>query len=254
MLVGSDQVADNPNPSRTNDDSTMTTIPSAADKTTDQSKSDRVYNFLRRRIRTLEIPPGTALRKNEIALECGVSRAPVSEAIARLESEGLVDVFAQNGSFVAPIRPQDIREALFIRTALEVETIKKVTREADREMLDQLAQNIEDQKQALSEDELDLVKFDDLDEAFHATIIAAVHSRRTQSLLDAARALLDRPRFLALPEQDRPDDTLDEHSRILDAIRTGDPDLAGAAMRVHLTRVSNAIEKKLEQIVTDDDD
>jgi DNA-binding GntR family transcriptional regulator len=232
----------------------MTTNPSPAEATSDLSKSERVYNFLRRKIRELEIPPGTALRKNEIALECGVSRAPVSEAIARLASEGLVDVLAQNGSFVSPIRPPDIREALFIRTALEVEAIKKVTRDADQGMLDRLEQNIREQEQALSEDELDLVRFDDLDEAFHATIIAAIHSHRTQHLLDAARALLDRPRFLALPERHRPEDTLNEHSRILDAIRTGDAELAGAAMRVHLNRVSDAIEIKLDQIVAEDDD
>jgi DNA-binding GntR family transcriptional regulator len=232
----------------------MTTIPSAADTGSDQSKSERVYNFLRRKIRELEIPPGTALRKNEIALECGVSRAPVSEAITRLASEGLVDVFAQNGSFVAPIRPHDIREALFIRTALEVEAIKKVAREADQTMLDQLEQNVQEQKDALGEDELDLVRLDDLDEMFHATIMAAIHSARIQHLLDAARALMDRPRFLALPERHRPEDTVNEHSRILDAIRTGDPELAGAAMRVHLNRVSDAIEIKLAQIVEDDDD
>jgi DNA-binding GntR family transcriptional regulator len=231
----------------------MTTTPSAADAGSDQSKSERVYNFLRRKIRELEIPPGTPLRKNEIALECGVSRAPVSEAIARLASEGLVDVFAQNGSFVAPIRPQDIREALFIRTALEVEAIKKVAREADENLLDRLDENIRQQKDALGGVELDLARFDDLDEMFHATIIAAIHSPRTQHLLDAARALMDRPRFLALPERHRPEDTVNEHSRILDAIRSGDPELAGAAMRVHLNRVSDAIEIKLAQIVEDDD-
>src|SRR5690348_12706153 len=49
----------------------------------DQSKAERVYNELRRRIRELALPPGAPLRKEEIALEMGVSRAPVSEAIAR---------------------------------------------------------------------------------------------------------------------------------------------------------------------------
>lgn len=231
----------------------MTTEFSFADISPDLSKSERVYNFLRRRIRELEIPPGTALRKSEIALECGVSRAPVSEAIARLASEGLVDVLAQNGSFVSPIRPQDIREALFIRTALEVEAVKKVTRNADQTMLDKLEKNIQAQAQALQENELDPVRFDDLDEMFHAIIITAIDSPRAHHLLDAARALLDRPRFLALPEKDRPSETFSEHSRILDAIRTGDPEFAGAAMRVHLTMVSDAIEVKLAQIVENDD-
>jgi len=63
-----------------------------ADTSTDHSKAERVHRELRRRIRELELQPGSRLHKNEIALEFGVSRAPVSEAIAWLAEEGLVDV------------------------------------------------------------------------------------------------------------------------------------------------------------------
>ena len=220
----------------------------------EKSKSERVYSHLRRQIRELKIPPGTPLRKNEIALECGVSRAPVSEAIARLAAEGLVDVFPQNGSFVSPMRKQDIREAMFIRTALEVEAVKLVAQIADETLLQKLDEIIQAQTDALQEKELDVVGFDDLDEVFHATMLSAINSPGTQQLVDSARALLDRPRFLALPEKGRPTDTLDEHSRIVDAIRTGDPGLAGAAMRVHLKRVSKAIDAKLAQIEASDAD
>jgi len=220
----------------------------------DQSKTQRVYDYLRGRIRELKIPPGERLRKNKIAVACGVSRAPVSEAIARLASEGLVDVFAQSGSFVAPIREEDIHEALFMRSALEVEAVKQVTREADPDLLDCLEQNLKLQAQALNAKKLNLVKLDDLDEMFHLTIISAIHSPRAQRILAAARAILDRPRFLALPEHDRPYDTLKEHMRILDAMRTGDPGLAGSAMRVHITAVSAAIEEKLAQITEVDDE
>src|SRR5438105_4217578 len=97
----------------------------------EESKTARVYRELRRRIRELALPPGTHLRKEEIALEFGVSRAPVSDAIARLADEALVDVFPQHGSFVAPIRAADVRESMFIRTALEIEAIRRVTRVAD---------------------------------------------------------------------------------------------------------------------------
>src|SRR5215467_13991623 len=91
-----------------------------------RSKTDRVYNLLRRRIRELSLPPGAPLRKEEIALELGVSRAPVSEAISRLADEGLIDVFPQHGSFVALIRSADVRESLFVRTALETEAMRRV--------------------------------------------------------------------------------------------------------------------------------
>lgn len=222
-----------------------------ADIPTDQSKTDRVYKTLRRRIRELELPPGTRLRKNEIALEFGVSRAPVSEAISRLSDEGLVDVYPQNGSFVAPIRPQDIRESLLIRTGLEVEAIRRVTNKADAQLLERLEENLLAQDAALNEN--DMVVLDDLDEAFHAIIFTAVKSPRAQRLLDAMRALLDRPRFHALPEDGRPKATVAEHRRIVDAIRTGDPEFAGAAMRVHLNMVARAIEPELTEIEDHDE-
>lgn len=211
----------------------------------EHSKSERVYRELRRRIRGLELQPGSRLQKNEIALEFGVSRAPVSEAIAWLEEEGLVDIYPQSGSFVAPIRPEDVREALLIRTGLEVEAARRVAQLADPQILQQLSENLDAQAAAIGANDMALL--DDLDEAFHATIISALKSPRAQRLLDSARALLDRPRFHALPEDGRPHATLNEHRRIADAIRTGDPELAGAAMRVHISMVARAIERDSEE-------
>jgi GntR family transcriptional regulator, rspAB operon transcriptional repressor len=230
----------------------MTTTPSSADATSEHSKSERVYNYLRRHIRELDIPPGAPLRKNEIALECGVSRAPVSEAIARLAAEGLVDVFPQSGSFVSPIRQEDIRECMFIRMALEVEAVRRVTEKRDSLLLERLEANIRAQAEALDRQKLDIANYDDLDEALHAEIIAAIESPRARHLLETARVLLDRPRFLALPEHHRPEETFKEHKRIVDAIGTGDPEFAAAAMRVHLTMVTKAIEAKLATIAEAD--
>src|SRR5215469_6489246 len=137
----------------------------------DNSKAERVYTDLRRRIRELALPPGAPLRKEEIALELGVSRAPVSEAIARLAEEGLVDVFPQHGSFVAPIRATDVRESLFVRTALEVEAMRRLAPVVDPQLVLALDANIAAQTTALGAE--NLVEFYDLDEALHAAIFAA---------------------------------------------------------------------------------
>jgi len=222
----------------------MTQLPAAANS--DTSKAERVYRELRRRIRELTLPPGAPLRKEEIALEMGVSRAPVSEAIARLADEALVDVFPQHGSFVAPIRAEDVRESLFIRTALEVEAIRRVTQAADVELVAELQTNLAGQAEALTAD--DLALFYDLDEAMHAAIFAALAAPRAMRLLDAARAPLDRPRRLGLPETGRPEATLAEHRRIVDAIASGDPEFAAAAMRAHLTQVARSVERELEAV------
>jgi len=212
----------------------------------DLSKTERVYALLRLRIRELTLPPGAPLRKEEIALELGVSRAPVSDAITRLAEEGLVDVFPQHGSFVAAIRGSDVREALFIRAALETEAIRQLALLADAKILRALDDNIADQAKALKAG--NLVQFYDLDEALHAAIFGAIEKPRALRLLEAARAPLDRVRRLALPEEGRPEQTLVEHRALIDAIRSGDGEYAAAAMRAHLMAVGRAIEKKLPEI------
>lgn len=216
------------------------------DGTDDRSKAERVYQTLRRDIRELKLPPGAALRKAEIALQLGVSRAPVSEAIARLADEALVDVYPQHGSFVAPIRASDVREALFIRTGLEIEAIRRVTQTADDTLLALLDDNLAQQADALAKKDLTL--FHDLDEAMHAAIFSATSSPRALKLLEAARAPLDRPRRLGLPEPGRPEDTLAEHRRLVEAIRSRDPETAAAAMRTHLSMVARAVERELAEI------
>ncbi len=210
------------------------------------SKSDRVYVWLRRRIRELTLPPGAPIRKEEIAAELKVSRAPVSEAIARLADEGLVEVFPQHGSFVAPIRATEVRESLLIRTALETEAMRRLAPAADPALLARLGANLAEQDAALAAG--DLPRFHDLDEALHGLLFAAVESPRAARLLDAARAPLDRLRRLALPEAGRPEATLAEHRRLVDAVRSGDAELAAAAMRVHLSMVSRSIERELAKI------
>jgi len=212
----------------------------------DISKTDRVYEVLRRRIRELALAPGAPLRKEEIALELGVSRAPVSDAISRLAEEGLIDVFPQHGSFVALIRSSDVRESLFVRTALEVEAMRRPAPVANPQTLAVLDANLAAQVDALAKGNLE--HFYDLDEALHAAMFGAIETPRALRLLEAARAPLDRVRRLALPDQGRPEQTLAEHRALVEAIRSGDGEYAAAAMRAHLTMVGRAIELKLPEI------
>lgn len=206
-------------------------------------KTDRVYFTLRQRIRDLELPPGTLLKKEEIAAELGVSRAPVSEAIARLMEQGLVDILPQHGSFVAEISAGAVREGMFIRMGLETEVMRQVAETYTPELMAALDQNIEQQREALSD--RDLGRFYELDEALHDRIFEFALRPRARKFLDAARAQLDRVRRLALPVERRPEETLAEHERFVEAIRTGDPAFAAASMRAHLIAVSKSIEQQL---------
>lgn len=208
-------------------------------------KADWVYGVLRRRIRDLELAPGLVLNKDELTEEFGVSRAPINEAIARLAEERLVEVFPQHGSFVAEIRIQDVREGLFIRMGLEVQAMREAATARTAGLIATLEANLEAQAAALRAD--DLRGFYDLDEALHEAIFSATGHARARRFLDSARAQLDRVRLLALPKAGRPEATLLEHRWLVQALRTGDPEFAASAMRVHLMAVTRSVEEQLRE-------
>ncbi len=211
--------------------------------TRDPLKTDLLYNALRDRIRSLQLQPGTPIRKDELAMEFGVSRAPVNDAIARLSEEGLIDVFPQHGSFVAQLRSEDVREGLFIRMALEIEVVRRVAALSDAELIQNMQTNLEQQEAALTAGDLDALYR--LDEAMHEMIFAAVAFPRAEKILEGARAPLDRMRQIIFPQEGRPQATVREHRAIVDAVASGDPEFAAAAMRMHLKSLLTAVEAQL---------
>ena len=72
------------------------------------SVTQTVTDQLRRAIVSLEIEPGAVLDKGAICERLSVSRFPVSEALARLAAEGLVEILPQRGSRVTKVRLADV--------------------------------------------------------------------------------------------------------------------------------------------------
>ena len=85
-----------------------------------------VTDALRQAIVTLDLRPGEVIDKGAICERLGVSRFPVSEALARLQAEGLVDILPQRGSTVSLVRIADVLEYMLIRKALEAEAVRVV--------------------------------------------------------------------------------------------------------------------------------
>lgn len=205
----------------------------------DGSRTEEIYRALRERIRHLVLKPGALIVKDAIAEEFGVSRAPVHDALTRLADEGLVEIAPQRGSFVAPIRVQDVRESLFTRMALECEAMRHAAEKATPELIAALDANLAAQERALSGAIEDFYK---LDEELHKLICGAMGFDRALRFLDTARPMLDRIRPIVLPHTTRAERTFSEHRRLVEAIRMGDPEFAAAAMRNHLRSVERSIE------------
>src|SRR5215813_1084856 len=132
----------------------------------------RVVEALREAIISLELKPGAMIDKNALCERLGVSRFPVSEALSRLQAEGLVQIQPQRGSIVSLIRLADARENMFVRRSLEVEAVRVLASTATAELLADLAQNLGEQLLAIEND--DRPGFHQLDLDFHEMLLDAL--------------------------------------------------------------------------------
>jgi DNA-binding GntR family transcriptional regulator len=203
----------------------------------------QVYGGLRRAILTLRMAPKQALSEKEMALNLGVSRTPVREALIKLAEEGLVDIFPQRGTFVAPIRVSEVFEAQFIRESLEVSVVARVAEAVDAPALARLQDSLLRQR-ALVERE-DLEGFLAEDENFHFALAASVNLLRAWKVIQNVKGQLDRVRFLSLPEPGQLSDLYEQHAAIVAAIEAHDAAAARTHMGNHLQRVFGTIDMLL---------
>jgi len=86
---------------------------------------DLIADTLRDEILRGAIAPGAPLRQEELASRFGVSRLPVRDALVRLESQGLVEVFPNRGAFVLSLSADEVREIYDLRILLEGDAIER---------------------------------------------------------------------------------------------------------------------------------
>jgi len=91
-----------------------------------ESLKDEAARALRGRILSGELVPGEFLNRRGMAMELGMSVAPVLEAMLLLETEGLLETIARKGTRVRIHRPEDMRGQFLVREALECQVAREV--------------------------------------------------------------------------------------------------------------------------------
>src|SRR2546421_737669 len=91
----------------------------APDRLNIASVVDQVYAAIRERISSGSLPRGGRVHQEDLALELGVSRTPVREALRRLAAEGLVEMRTNRGARVADVDEGGARGAYDARLVVE---------------------------------------------------------------------------------------------------------------------------------------
>lgn len=200
----------------------------------------RVYTALRNKILTMAYEPGFVLRKGALCEQLGVSRSPVTEALNRLSTDGLVDIIPQSATRVSQFSLFELREDSFLREAVEVAAVAKVAQERTEEQLTILSRNLK--MQALLVEDEDFQGFFEADLEFHELILAFTGFPKVAVTAGQMSLQLRRARMLILPEKGRPAETVAEHQAILAGIKARNGAAARSAMSHHLRQLITRIE------------
>jgi DNA-binding GntR family transcriptional regulator len=110
------------------------------------SLTEQAYYTIRNLILRGKLPIGAALSRRRLAAELGMSMLPVSEAVQRLENEGLLETRPQAGTRVRIPAEQDVRDRFIIREALEGQAARLFAERASmqqRQELELLAEQMD---------------------------------------------------------------------------------------------------------------
>ena len=204
------------------------------------SSVDDIHDVIRDEIITLRLMPGAKVSENELARRFNTSRTPVREALLRLVDEGLVEVWPQRGTLITPISLRAVGRARFVREAIEVAVFRKAAIEGLSEaVLAQLDAIMAEQNAARE----DPVHFTEADDAFHRAFANGIAVGDIWTVLEREKAQFDRLRFLSLPNVTPVSVLIEQHEKMIAAVRARDPDAAEKAVRHHLSEVLKVTEQ-----------
>lgn len=202
--------------------------------------------------------PGDQLPgERDLASRFGVSRSSVREALRILELHGWVEIRQGDGTRVASpsesfgrrlrsrLHQEDFILELFeVRRILEPAVAALAAERSHPQGVARLEELLAQQQAAKG----DLYRFVELDMVFHKTLADMSRNAVLSEIVGLLEVELRQIRLVSTAKRYRPQVTLSEHLRILEAIRASDPEAARQAMLAHLSTVeSSAKIKEVDQ-------
>ena len=188
------------------------------------------YTVVRRRIMRGELALGGSVSRRKLAAELGMSFLPVSEALVRLESEGLLESRPRAGTRVPIPSLEDVEGQYAVREALEAHAallfVKEAT-SADITRLRRLASRL-DRLNAREQRAL----YVDLHHEFHYQIAQGARCRALVDAVERSHALAS-VWFCAMSSPKGGDGT-SRHVQLAEVLATRDAERAVDAVRQHI--------------------
>lgn len=211
-----------------------------------RSLAHQVADQLRDLILLEELPPGSPIVERETASALGVSRTPLRESLRLLASEGLIEMQPNRVPLVADPSLDELHELLQVQAALEAlagELACAVGSDKDLQSIKEMEVQLRTRSDTAAP-----LEFFQQDMEFHNAIVAASDNQALVQTHDTYNARLWRARFISSRRKVNRSGTLEQHTKIADALLARDTVSASAALKEHLhTGFENISKARLEQ-------
>jgi DNA-binding GntR family transcriptional regulator len=198
---------------------------------------DQIYGSLREEIITCRLLPNESISENRVCGMFQVSRSPVRIALTRLANAGLVDIFPQRGTFVAPIKMREVIENQFVCATLEIALVEVAARKWTSVHALEATANLSDQWRHAESGETWEFYLDN--ERFHQLVARAAELEGVWRNVQSVKTLLDRVDYLANRVAGHRLDIIAEHEAIVETLNANNTRAAVKAMKVHLRSAFN---------------
>ncbi|MTH35521.1 FCD domain-containing protein [Paracoccus limosus] len=192
----------------------------------------RIRNALENAIVQGRYAPGDRLDPEALAREFDCSRTPIREALYQLESSGLVKVMPKRGTFVTAWSPEELAERFEVMAEVEASCARLAARRMNEAELARF-QQIHERCRAFAEAG-DVEGYYAENSRFHHCIYGGTHNAFLEQEASRLHAMLQPYRRMQLRVRGRLGGSLREHEAVVAAIRAGDAEAAGRALRDHV--------------------
>ena len=199
-----------------------------------QSLSDLAYAHLQAEILSGALAPGAPLRQEEIAARLAISRLPVREALARLETDGLAVLRPRRGYIVTDLDPDEIADLCDIRAMLEERAGFLATERRTGEDVAALRAILQEIDALDAAGGIGLAAFAERNLAFHERLFAPCGRPRLIRLMATLRGAIDRYARLTAAVAGSLGQAQPEHWQILAAYQAGDAAEVARLCRRHV--------------------
>lgn len=198
--------------------------------------------IVRDAILTGKYDPGQRLSEVDLSTRLSISRSPVRESLRKLADEGLVIIHPRRGAFVASFDAVEIRELMEFRQALDVMAAGLAAQRITPEGLTTLQNALE---AATSAHKLESAA-PPWQQDFHILVLRYSGNQRIYERGVEVHTQLHLVRFRSGARAGSAQEAHDEHQLVLDAIQTGNGQIARTSMQTHLenatVRIKNLVE------------